>query len=182
MEDSLDGFHDLKLAVNLSSRQRELGLQADFLKQLLDETGLSADFLTLEMTESLLMRDTEEAMTWLTSFKDLGIKLSVDDFGTGYSSLSYLKRFPVDVLKIDRSFVSDLPDNLEDATLVNTIVAMADSLKMGVIAEGVETRQQVEFLLEAGCTELQGFYYAKPMKASSLTEWLNGDLKETGTS
>ncbi|MET0089444.1 MAG: EAL domain-containing protein [Candidatus Thiodiazotropha sp.] len=177
-----EGFHDLKLAVNLSSRQRELGLQADFLKQLLDETGLSADVLTLEMTESLLMRDTEEAMTWLTSFKDLGIKLSVDDFGTGYSSLSYLKRFPVDVLKIDRSFVCDLPDNLEDATLVNTIVAMADSLKMGVIAEGVETRQQVEFLLEAGCNELQGFYYAKPMKASSLTEWLNGDIRETGTS
>ncbi len=176
------GFRDLKLAVNLSSRQRELGLQADFLKQLLDETGLNADFLTLEMTESLLMRDTEEAMTWLTSFKDLGIKLSVDDFGTGYSSLSYLKRFPVDVLKIDRSFISDLPDNLEDATLVNTIVAMADSLKMRVIAEGVETRQQVEFLLEAGCTELQGFYYAKPMKASSLTEWLNGDIRETGTS
>ncbi len=176
------GFKDLKMAVNLSSRQRELGLQGEFLKELLQETGLSSDYLTLEMTESLLMRDTEEAMTWLTSFKDLGIKLSVDDFGTGYSSLSYLKRFPMDVLKIDRSFVSDLPDNLEDATLVNTIVAMADSLKMRVIAEGVETRQQVEFLLAAGCNELQGFYFAKPMKAENLTAWLNGDLRETGTS
>jgi diguanylate cyclase (GGDEF)-like protein/PAS domain S-box-containing protein len=178
----LAGFKDLKMAVNLSSRQRELGLQGEFLKELLQETGLSSDYLTLEMTESLLMRDTEEAMTWLTSFKDLGIKLSVDDFGTGYSSLSYLKRFPMDVLKIDRSFVCDLPDNLEDATLVNTIVAMADSLKMRVIAEGVETRQQVEFLLKAGCNELQGFYFGKPMKAENLTAWLNAELRETGTS
>ena len=177
----LAGFSDLKLAVNLSSRQRELGLQADFLKQVLDETGISSDFLTLEMTESLLMRDTEEAMTWLTSFKALGVKLSVDDFGTGYSSLSYLKRFPVDVLKIDRSFVCDLPEDLEDATLVKTIVAMADSLNLGLVAEGVETKEQAKFLVDAGCNNLQGFHYAKPMTASGLTEWLNGEVLETGT-
>jgi diguanylate cyclase (GGDEF)-like protein/PAS domain S-box-containing protein len=172
------GLSELKLAINLSSRQRELGLKADYLKQVLDETGISSDFLTLEMTESLLMRDTEDAMTWLSSFKALGVKLSVDDFGTGYSSLSYLKRFPVDVLKIDRSFVSGLPEDQEDATLVKTIVAMANSLNLGLVAEGVETVEQANFLLDVGCDNLQGFYYAKPMKADSLINWLKSEMLE----
>jgi diguanylate cyclase (GGDEF)-like protein/PAS domain S-box-containing protein len=175
------GFNDLKLAINLSSRQRELGLEANFLEQVLDEQDIPSDFITLEITESLLIRDTSEAMTWLSSFKQLGVKLAVDDFGTGYSSLSYLKQFPVDVLKIDRSFVSELPENLEDATLVKTIIAMADTLNMDVIAEGVETRQQVNFLGENGCNLLQGFYYTKPVKANDLTAWLSGNVLETGT-
>ncbi|MCG8082932.1 MAG: EAL domain-containing protein, partial [Candidatus Thiodiazotropha taylori] len=175
------GFSDLKLAVNLSSRQRELGLEASFLLGVLAETNLSTDYITLEITESLLMRDTDEAMTWLSDFKALGVSLSVDDFGTGYSSLSYLKRFPVDTMKIDRSFVSDLPDDIEDATLVRTIVAMAQSLNLSLIAEGVETREQAEFLVETGCDNLQGFYYAKPMSAKELTIWLSADVLETGT-
>ncbi|MCG8050372.1 MAG: EAL domain-containing protein, partial [Candidatus Thiodiazotropha endolucinida] len=175
------GFSDLKLAVNLSSRQRELGLEASFLLGVLAETNLSTDYITLEITESLLMRDTDEAMTWLSDFKALGVSLSVDDFGTGYSSLSYLKRFPVDTMKIDRSFVSDLPDDIEDATLVRTIVAMAQSLNLSLIAEGVETREQAEFLVETGCDNLQGFYYAKPMSAKELTRWLSADVLETGT-
>jgi diguanylate cyclase (GGDEF)-like protein/PAS domain S-box-containing protein len=175
------GFSDLKLAVNLSSRQRELGLEVDFLKQVLEETRIPSDFLTLEMTESLLMKDTDEAMTWLSGFKALGVRLSVDDFGTGYSSLSYLKRFPVDALKIDRSFVSDLPDDLEDSTLVKTIVAMAESLNLSLIAEGVETKEQADFLMDVGCHNLQGFFYAKPMTAKSLSDLLEGDILGTGT-
>ncbi|WP_141694789.1 EAL domain-containing protein [Candidatus Thiodiazotropha endoloripes] len=175
------GFSDLKLAVNLSSRQRELGLEASFLLGVLAETDLSPDYITLEITESLLMRDTDEAMTWLSDFKALGVSLSVDDFGTGYSSLSYLKRFPVDTMKIDRSFVSDLPDDIEDVTLVRTIVAMAQSLNLSLIAEGVETLEQAEFLVDTGCDNLQGFYYAKPMSAKELTLWLSSDVLETGT-
>jgi diguanylate cyclase (GGDEF)-like protein/PAS domain S-box-containing protein len=175
------GFSDLKLAVNLSSRQRELGLEVNFLKQVLEETQISSDCLTLEITESLLMKDTDEAMTWLSGFKALGVKLSVDDFGTGYSSLSYLKRFPVDVLKIDRSFVSDLPDDLEDSTLVKAIVAMAESLNLSLVAEGVETKEQADFLMNVGCHNLQGFYYAKPMTAKSLSDLLEGDILGTGT-
>jgi diguanylate cyclase (GGDEF)-like protein/PAS domain S-box-containing protein len=175
------GFSDLKLAVNLSSRQRELGLEASFLQDVMDETGLTSDFITLEITESLLMRDTEDAMSWLSDFKALGISLSVDDFGTGYSSLSYLKRFPVDAMKIDRSFVSELPDDIEDVTLVRTIVAMAQSLNLSLIAEGVETREQADFLVDAGCENLQGFYFAKPMSAKALTGWLSTDVLETGT-
>ncbi|MEJ2622370.1 MAG: EAL domain-containing protein [Candidatus Thiodiazotropha sp.] len=175
------GFSDLKLAVNLSSRQRELGLEASFLQDVMDETGVTSDFITLEITESLLMRDTEEAMTWLSDFKALGVSLSVDDFGTGYSSLSYLKRFPVDAMKIDRSFVSELPDDIEDVTLVRTIVAMAQSLNLSLIAEGVETREQADFLVDAGCKNLQGFYFAKPMSAKEFTGWLSADVLETGT-
>lgn len=175
------GYPDLKLAVNLSSRQRELGLEASYLKQVLDDNRLSPGALNLEMTESLLMRDTDEAITWLSSFKALGVNLSVDDFGTGYSSLSYLKRFPVDVLKIDRSFVSDLPSNSDDASLVKTIVAMAGSLNLGLIAEGVETEEQADFLVGIGCYNLQGFYYAKPMTATNMTSWLSSGFQGTGT-
>ncbi|MCU7864789.1 MAG: EAL domain-containing protein, partial [Candidatus Thiodiazotropha sp. (ex Lucinoma borealis)] len=175
------GYPDLKLAVNLSSRQRELGLEASYLKQVLDDNRLSPSALNLEMTESLLMRDTDEAITWLSSFKALGVNLSVDDFGTGYSSLSYLKRFPVDVLKIDRSFVSDLPSNSDDASLVKTIVAMAGSLNLELIAEGVETEEQADFLVGIGCYNLQGFYYAKPMTAANMTSWLSSGFQGTGT-
>ncbi|MES9969756.1 MAG: EAL domain-containing protein [Candidatus Thiodiazotropha sp.] len=178
----MSGYSDLRLAVNLSSRQRELGLEIDFLQQVLHDSKLDPDVLTMEITESLLLRDTEEAITWLSGFKALGVNLSVDDFGTGYSSLSYLKRFPVDLLKIDRSFVSDLPDDAEDASLVKTIVAMASSLNLGLIAEGVETEAQAEFLVQNGCTNLQGYYYARPMTASDMTAWLQRDIQITGTS
>ncbi|MFI0376935.1 MAG: EAL domain-containing protein, partial [Candidatus Thiodiazotropha sp.] len=164
-----------------SSRQRELGLEAGYLQQILQESSLDPDMLTLEITESLLLRDTEEAITWLSSFKTLGDNLSIDDFGTGYSSLSYLKRFPVDILKIDRSFVSDLPANTGDVKLVKTIVAMAESLNLGLIAEGVETKAQAEFLVQNGCSNLQGFYYARPMSAADMTAWLQRDMRSTGT-
>jgi EAL domain-containing protein (putative c-di-GMP-specific phosphodiesterase class I) len=175
------GYPDLRLAVNLSSRQRELGMEVDYLKRVLEELNIEPEKLTLEITESLLLRDTEEAITWLSGFKALGVNLSVDDFGTGYSSLSYLKRFPVDSLKIDRSFVCDLPDDVDDASLVKTIVAMADSLNLGLIAEGVETKAQASFLLQNGCNNLQGYYYARPMVAKDMSAWLQRDLQGTGT-
>jgi EAL domain-containing protein (putative c-di-GMP-specific phosphodiesterase class I) len=175
--------HDyLSMAVNLSSRQRELGLGVEFLREVLQETGLDPGFLTLEITESLLMRDTEDALDWLGGFKAIGIKLSVDDFGTGYSSLSYLKRFPVDIIKIDRSFVHDLPEDAESVSLVNTIIAMARTLKLGLVAEGVETREQVDFLVAAGCAALQGYYYAKPLSVAALTDWLERDLRARANS
>lgn len=175
------GHTELKMAVNLSSRQRELGLEANYLRQVLQETSIHPEMLTLEITESLLMRDTDEVLKWLSSFKSLGINLSVDDFGTGYSSLSYLKRFPMDLLKIDRLFINDLPHDIDDASLVKTIVAMAESLGLRLIAEGVETREQAEFLVQNGCSNLQGYYYAKPMSAKAMTSWLQRDLQGTGT-
>jgi diguanylate cyclase (GGDEF)-like protein/PAS domain S-box-containing protein len=176
------GHDQLSVAVNLSSRQRELGLELDYLEEVLRVTGLDAAFLTLEITESLLMRDTEEAVDWLGSFKALGVKLSVDDFGTGYSSLSYLKRFPVDILKIDRSFINDLPEDVDSASLVNTIIAMAKTLKLTLVAEGVETREQVDFLVSAGCDTLQGFYFSRPLSVSALTDWLERDSRARANS
>ncbi|MES9993031.1 MAG: EAL domain-containing protein [Candidatus Thiodiazotropha sp.] len=175
------GHQELNMAVNLSSRQRELGLEVGYLREVLQEASIDPGMLTMEITESLLMRDTEEAIKWLSSFKALGVNLSVDDFGTGYSSLSYLKRFPMDILKIDRSFINDLPHDVDDASLVKTIVAMAQSLSLRLVAEGVETREQAEFLVNNGCTNLQGYYYAKPMSAKAMTSWLQQDLQGTGT-
>jgi diguanylate cyclase (GGDEF)-like protein/PAS domain S-box-containing protein len=175
------GHDELKIAVNLSSRQRKLGFDAKFMQGILQESGLPAEAVTLEITESLLMRDTEETVGWLGEIKQLGVSLSVDDFGTGYSSLSYLKRFPVDALKIDRSFVSDLPADPESVSLVNTIIAMAKSLKLGLVAEGVENQQQVDFLLAAGCDLLQGFHFGRPMTAEALSRWLEVEIKETSS-
>lgn len=173
------GYDQLTIAINLSSRQRELGLETDFLQQVLQEAGVDAQSVTLEITESLLMRDTEESVEWLTRIKALGVKLSVDDFGTGYSSLSYLKRFPVDILKIDRTFVNDLPNDKDSVSLVKTIIGMAHSLNLGLVAEGVETKEQVDFLTTEGCNLLQGYHFAKPMSVEQLDAWLTKDLKIT---
>lgn len=159
------------VSVNLSSRQRGREFSAWNLSRILKETGASGEMLTLEITEGMLMEDREEVVGWLQGLKQLGVSLSVDDFGTGYSSLSYLKRFPIDALKIDRSFVQGLPNDPEDVSLVDAILAMAGSLGMRVVAEGVESREQLEFLRERGCPCLQGFYFGIPMSARHLLEW-----------
>ncbi len=159
------------LSVNLSGRQRGSEFSAWNLSRILKETGVAGNLLTLEITEGMLMEDREEVDQWLDGFTQLGVALSVDDFGTGYSSLSYLKRFPISTLKIDRSFVRELPGSSEDVSLVDAILAMAGSLGVNVVAEGVENREQLAFLKERGCTYLQGFYFGTPMPARELLEW-----------
>ena len=149
----LQGLH---LSINISRRQRDSGLNGDYLGRLLRETGVPGEAVNLEITESLLMEDTRESIAWLNELKHQGIRISVDDFGTGYSSLSYLKRFPVDVIKIDRAFIRDLPDDKDDILLVETIIAMARSLGHVLVAEGVETRAQQEVLNRLGCHCQQG--------------------------
>ena len=129
---------------------------------------MPATALTLEITENLLLEESSESIGWLNSFKDCGIKLSIDDFGTGYSSLGYLKRFPVDTLKIDRSFVMGLPDDTGDASLVTAIAAMADSLGIDIVAEGVETEAQWRFLRDIGCDHMQGYYFSKPVPPEEI--------------
>ena len=157
-----------RLTLNLSTRQRGLGFNSAKLARILGETGLPATALTLEITENLLLEESSEAIDWLNSFKDCGIKLSIDDFGTGYSSLGYLKRFPVDTLKIDRSFVMGLPDDTGDASLVTAIAAMADSLGIDIVAEGVETEAQWRFLRDIGCDHMQGYYFSKPVSPEEI--------------
>lgn len=164
------GHEDLTMAVNLSPRQLE---QADFctlVGQILDEAGIPAAALQLEITEGILMQPSEFNLATLTKLSDMGIRLSVDDFGTGYSSLAYLQRFPVHGLKIDQSFVRDIGEDPKDTALVAAIIAMASSLQLEVIAEGVENQHQAQFLLAQGCLEAQGFYYGKAVAADAFSE------------
>ncbi len=170
------GLDGLRVSVNLSGRQRDSGLGGADLDRLLRETGLPGDALNLEITENLLMDDTQESIAWLTELKERGITLSVDDFGTGYSSLSYLKRFPVDVIKIDRSFVMDLPDDKDDVRLVEAIVAMGRSLGHRLVAEGVETRAQMKVLERLGCHYQQGYLFSPPLPAEQCHHWLRKRL------
>ena len=158
------------VAVNLSASQvREPGLMDD-IRAILHETQLPRGLLELEITEGVMMENVPANVELMRRLQETGIHLSIDDFGTGYSSMSYLKRLPIDQLKIDRSFVHDLPG--EGEAIVTAIIAMAHSLKLKVVAEGVETPQQVEFLRSAGCDNVQGFYFARPMTAAQLTALL----------
>ena len=158
----------IDLSLNLSARQRDRGFDGHALRALLTEAGFPAGRLTLEITETLLLEESEAVLDWLHGLKESGVKLAVDDFGTGYSSLSYLKRFPVDALKVDRSFVRDLPSDEGDASLVKAILAMARSLDLKVVAEGVEQPAQRDFLLQAGCRYLQGYLYGPPLPAETF--------------
>ncbi len=157
------GATELNVAVNLSSHQLQQGGFADLVATVLRETALEARHLTLEITESVLMEHARETVTTLQKLKAIGLNLEIDDFGTGYSSLAYLKRFPVDALKIDRTFTRDMTSNPDDAAIVTGIVALAHSLRLKVVAEGVETREQLDFLAGLGCDSIQGYYLAEPL-------------------
>ncbi|TFV97077.1 EAL domain-containing protein [Oxalobacteraceae bacterium OM1] len=166
------GYTDMVIAVNLSPRQFfQPNFQAT-IKTILDETGVRADALDLEITESVLMQRSDDNVATLNRLSNMGIKLSVDDFGTGYSSLAYLQRFPVDALKIDKSFVSGIGQDSNDTALVTAIISMAHSLRLKVLAEGVETPEQISFLQAHGCLSAQGFYYSEPVSAEEFTELL----------
>jgi diguanylate cyclase (GGDEF)-like protein len=162
------GVPDLNVAVNLSGVQLAEGGFAEVVKTVLRETGLDARHLTLEITESVLMEHAREAVTTLRELKEIGLRIEIDDFGTGYSSLAYLKRFPVDALKIDRTFTRDMTANPDDAAIVTGIIALAHSLRLKVVAEGVETEQQRDFLARLECDSMQGYYLAEPLPADEF--------------
>lgn len=164
--------HPLTVSVNLSARQFQHPDLISEVGEALEETGLEPDCLVLEITESMIMGGTEHNISMLKRLKDLGVKISIDDFGTGYSSLAYLKRFPVDELKIDRSFVGGLDDNPEDATIVEVVIGLASVLGLQVVAEGVETFGQADRLQNLRCAQGQGYYFARPLPVSQLEELL----------
>lgn len=166
------GYPDLSVAVNLSARQFEQQDIAELIRQILADTGLDAQYLELELTESLLMNGSDGMLAILGQLKSIGVLLTLDDFGTGYSSLSYLKRFPIDVLKIDRSFIKDVTCDVDDALLTKAIIQLAQSLKMKTIAEGVETEGQLSFLNTNKCDMVQGYYFSKPMLPEELEQTL----------
>lgn len=156
------------VAVNISALQFAQPRLLEVVSRTLAETGFEARRLQLEITESALMEDAQSTVSMLRAFKHMGVRISVDDFGTGYSSLSYLKRFPIDVLKIDKSFVKDVPGNEEDAAIVRAIIALARALRLITVAEGVETVEQAAFLREERCDRFQGFHFAVPLEAAVL--------------
>ena len=166
------GLGPIRIAVNLSARQAKDPNLLPLITRTLLETALPAHLLELEITESMLMENVDANITLLEQLHQLGIHLSIDDFGTGYSSMSYLKRFPIDQLKIDRHFVRDIPGNGDDEAISNAIISMAHSLGLSVVAEGVETAAQQQFMRAAGCDLMQGYYFARPMPAEQLSALL----------
>ena len=170
-----DGLGLRTIAVNLSPRQFDRADIADRIRAILDETGLAPEYLEIEITETAIMEQGRNAIRKLEALKALGVKIAVDDFGTGHSSLSYLKRFPIDKLKLDRGFIVDIPADPTSMEIAAAVIRLGHSLKLEVIAEGVETEAQADFLALAGCPSAQGFLFAKPLWEADLIEKLTGD-------
>jgi diguanylate cyclase (GGDEF)-like protein len=166
------GFAPLSLAVNLSGRQFQQQNLSEVVARILQETGLNSHNLELELTESSIMKNAEGAVRTLSELKAMGVKIAIDDFGTGYSSLGYLKRLPIDTLKIDRSFVSDVTTDPDDAALVMAIITLAHNLRLKVIAEGVDSEEQLRFLHLLRCDEWQGYFFSKPLPVEAFEELL----------
>ena len=162
------GFQQMTIALNVSSRQFDQQGLKEIVEEALQEAMIPPQCLELEITESTLMRSPEKAMRTLTELKAMGIRIAIDDFGTGYSSLSYLKRLPLDFLKIDQSFVKNLASDPRDQAIIRAIIAMARSLDLKTIAEGVETEEQFSFLQEHGCDEIQGYFFSRPLPAEEI--------------
>ncbi|TVX94366.1 EAL domain-containing protein [Paenibacillus agilis] len=169
----------IPVSVNLSTQQFHQNNLAQKVEQILLEVGLEAKYLELEITESMMM-DICRSTSTLQELKELGVRISMDDFGTGYSSLNYLKMFPIGKLKIDQSFIRDLTNSESDKAIVATIISMAHHLKMNVIAEGVETAEQLAFLKESGCDDIQGYYFSRPLPAKELQRVFLGKCKQDG--
>lgn len=166
------GYPPIPISVNLSPRQLARGDIVEVVERILDETGLQPQYLELEITESVMTTDVEKSFALLTRLRTLGVQISLDDFGTGYSSLSYLKRFPVDTLKIDQSFVRDIATDQDSAAIVKAIISLGRNLNLTVLAEGIETEDQFRFLLENGCDEGQGYLMSKPVPNKNFVDLL----------
>jgi EAL domain-containing protein (putative c-di-GMP-specific phosphodiesterase class I) len=171
------GWTGLRVAVNLSPRQFTQKTLVQSIAGLLQETGMIPALLELELTEGTVMHDVDHAIEVLRNLKALGVQISIDDFGTGYSSLSYLRRFPIDVLKIDQSFVRELSIDADDEAIVRAIVTLAHSLRLEVIAEGVENTAQLDFLRDEGCDMMQGYHYSRPLGSEAFEQLLRQDRR-----
>ena len=161
----------VQVAVNISARQFTDGDLVQDVRDALDESGIPAHLLELELTESSLMDNTDRTIDTLTRLKAMGLTITIDDFGTGYSSLAYLRRFPIDKLKIDIAFIRDITTSADDATIALAIITMAHSLKLTVIAEGVETIEQLAYLRRHRCDQIQGYVFSRPLPAPEM-EWM----------
>jgi len=175
------GLKNLSISVNLSAKQFRNNNLPTMVSDALNQTGLEPSLLTLELTESAIMANVNQTIESLHMLKDLGLSLSIDDFGTGYSSLAYLKRFPIDKLKIDRSFVQDVDINADDKAIVKSIIALGHSLKLSIVAEGVEKREHMNLLDSLNCEESQGYYISKPIPAGEFKEFVRHWQQSSGS-
>lgn len=174
----LAGHQPMPVSVNLSPRQLARGDIVELVERILAETGMEAKYLELEITESVMATDVEKSFALLTRLRALGVKISLDDFGTGYSSLSYLKRFPVDTLKIDQSFVRDIATNPDSAAIIKAIISLGHNLNLTVLAEGIETEEHFQFLLKHGCNEGQGYLMSKPVTNHAFIKLLHEGIRQ----
>lgn len=169
------GYQPLPVSINVSPMQLKRQNFSEVVQQIIEETGVDSSLFELEVTETAIMQDTGFTTLTLQRFKEMGITICIDDFGTGYSSLSQLKRFPIDTLKIDKSFIVNIEKNTDDQSIVLAIISMAHSLGLKVVAEGVETRSQLSLLCEQGCQEMQGFYFSKPLPSEQIEQMMMED-------
>ena len=173
------GEPPLSIAVNLTARQFSDEHLLEDMESILAATGLDPRLLELEIGESLLTQDVENTIRILRGIKALGVRIAIDDFGTGYSSLATLQHFPLDTIKIDRAFIRDIADGTQDTALADAVIAMGKSLSLTVVAQGVETREQAEFLRTHACDELQGFYFKAPLPAEQFEQLLQAQAAGT---
>jgi EAL domain-containing protein (putative c-di-GMP-specific phosphodiesterase class I) len=166
------GFEPLSMAVNLSPKQFRHEYLLRLVEATLDETGLPPNLLNLEITENIIMLDVDAATKTMARLAGMGVHISIDDFGIGYSSLNYLRRFPLNVLKIDKSFVQEIPHSADDIAIIKAILSIARSMNLKVVAEGVETLEQLAFVRDEGCHEMQGFLFSRPVPAERCTDIL----------
>ena len=167
-----EGGPRVPVAVNLSAVEFKQGDLVSEIAGVLTASGLAPHYLEIELTESVLMDHAGHTLQTLEALRALGVRLSVDDFGTGYSSLAYLKRYPIDKLKIDRSFVRDIPGDSDDVAIATAIIQMARSLQLHTVAEGVETQEQLDMLRNLGCNQFQGYLVSRPVDAAGARAWL----------
>jgi diguanylate cyclase (GGDEF)-like protein len=174
----LDNNIDFRMSVNVSARQLDCDHFVSQLSEVLNKTGICPEYLEIEITEGMLVSHSEQASNALLAIKDMGVKISLDDFGSGYSSLNYLKRFAINVLKIDRSFVMDIGKNADSEVIVQAVIGLAKSLGLHVTAEGIEAESQLDFLKDSGCNEGQGYYFSKPISSGQLEKMLLDQVKK----
>jgi len=175
------GFDPGRVAINLSGRQLASQGLLQRIEKVLERTGCHPEWIELEITEGFVMQQPEQSVRLFSELQHRGIELAIDDFGTGYSSLSYLKRLPINKLKIDRAFVQDLPRGQSDAAIAKTVISLGENLRLKVVAEGVETRDQMEYLRQQGCLLVQGFLYARPLPAEEFTQFLQQQNSRQGS-
>jgi EAL domain-containing protein (putative c-di-GMP-specific phosphodiesterase class I) len=174
-----EGLDNLNVAVNVSAIQFRFPGLAQTVREACSSCDLDPRFLVLEITEGLVMEDIDKTAKLLQEIKDIGVTISVDDFGTGYSALAYLKRFPIDELKVDRSFVTEIPANGEDSAIVRAVIAMSHSMDLRVVAEGVETEEQLRYLRRLHCDAIQGHFFSAPLPKQEFFEFVtDGRLRQ----